>query len=328
MLFKPYGEDDTFALKTIEERIVPGLANERFQQEVQANRDLPKHERIVPLLTAFKHRGRYYQIFPYAAACSLQDVWESHTPSGLIQGPTPSAHWYSAKWLVNECCGVAAALMVIHQLDGEAHMRESPSLLHADIKPENILCFKATKGHESTILLKLADFGEARRIRHNTPLKAGQIAHIKSYRPPEYYHGNIISLEYDIWCLGCLFLDFITWAVSGYIGIDSFREARLEEEDDPSVTEAPGQVFEDTFFKKVLMDLRPLTLSWPISELGGSKTGIKPRQVTMQCVKGNNTSSVRACFQLKNTVILVSAAHQFSTWLNPKVHHTDNDGST
>lgn len=241
-----------FVLKTIEERLVPGLANKKFQQEVQANRDLPDHERIVPLLTAFKHRGKYYQIFPRAGAHSLHYMWESYNPSGVNQQGIAVAYWYSATWLVNECCGVAEALMTTHGLDGRHQRRGSPSLLHADIKSDNIFCFTVTEAHETKLFLKLADFGEARRTSPEMPLNANQIAHITTYRPPEHSPGRLITLTYDIWCLGCLFLDFVTWAISGCAGIDSFREARVDEQDDPAATENPGQLIEDVFFKRVL----------------------------------------------------------------------------
>lgn len=307
---KPYGEDNVFILKTIEERLVPGLANKKFQQEVQANRDLPEHERIVPLLTAFKHRGKYYQIFPRAGAHSLNYIWESYSPSGVSQKGTAIAHWYSTKWLVNECCGITAALMTSHGLDGQDRLRKPPSLLHADIKSENIFCFVAPEARETKLLLKLADFGEAKRISPGVPLIANQIAHITTYRPPEHSPGMVITLNYDIWCLGCLFIDFVTWAVLGCAGIDLFREARVDEQDHPAATEVPGQLIEDVFFKRVLKF--PNQMALPQVPLSGTgldvdfETDAWPRPGTEQ------STCVQVCSRVKDSVDTVGGAHTYT----------------
>lgn len=38
---------------------------------------------------------------------------------------------------------------------------------------------------------------------------------------------KLVTREYDIWSLGCLFLEFITWIVHGYTGVEEFEEVRL-----------------------------------------------------------------------------------------------------
>ncbi|KAK2609575.1 hypothetical protein N8I77_003071 [Diaporthe amygdali] len=253
--------DQVFALKTFEQRLAAGLSEEKFQQEVQANHKAPRHNRIVRLLSAFAYRDRYYLLFPFANEGSLENLWKSYTPDGVIRQITPVrvADWYSDEWLLSECLGIAEALVATHNL-ADGHLERTNALLHADIKPENILCFRDSGSNQLGIpvVLKLADFGEARRFEPNKALKASQVAHVKTYRPPEHCPGSLITLKYDVWCLGCLFLDFVTWAILGQDGIDSFRRKREVEEDDPAVTEAPGQLIEDTFFKTVKQEPTPL----------------------------------------------------------------------
>lgn len=239
-----HGDDQAFALKTFEQRLAPGLSEKRFHHEVKANLEAPRHERIVRLLTAFEYRERFYILFPYANEISLERLWRSYNPPGVDQEPREfmSAHWYTDDWLVQECLGIASALAATHGLDDDLQ-GAAKVLLHADIKPENILCFR-NSGSDIPVKLKLADFGEAKVFEPTDPLKANKVAHVMTYRPPEHSPGNILTLKYDVWCLGCLFLDFITWAILGQDGIDSFSSIREDEQS------GSGEIIEDTFFKR------------------------------------------------------------------------------
>lgn len=233
-----------FALKTFEQRLAPNLSRRRFQQEIEANLQAPKHDRIVRLLTAFTHRERSYILFPYANEISLEKLWRSYAPPGVVQDSSEAvvANWYTDGWLIRECLGIASALAAIHGL-GDDRPNDMKALLHADIKPENILCFR-NPGSAAPVVLKLADFGEAKMIDPDVPLKASKVAHVMTYRPPEHSPQNTITLNYDVWCLGCLFLDFVTWAILGQDGIDYFSSVREDEQS------GSGQVIEDTFFKR------------------------------------------------------------------------------
>jgi serine/threonine protein kinase len=235
------------------------LSEARVRREVEANLDTQNHDRIVRLLTAFSYRERFYLIFPLATEGSLEKLWKEFVPEGIAQQSTEVrvAQWYSDEWLIGECLGIAEALLAVHGLvNDRPEGREG--LLHADIKPENILCFSKPDDRNTSIVLKLADFGEAKRV--NADLKASKVAHGKTYRPPEHYSSNAITLNYDVWCLGCLFLDFITWAILGQDGIDDFIRERTDEPEDLAVTKNPGQIIEDTFFKRTKKEPVPFIL--------------------------------------------------------------------
>lgn len=235
---------EAFALKTFEQRLAPDLSKKRFQREVEANLHAPNHDRIVHLSTAFTYRERFYLLFPHANEGSLEKLWRSQALTGTAQTPPQNEETnpYTENWLVAECLGIAGALAAIHGLV-EERSDEVGGLLHADIKPENILCFRDPDSTAPAVL-KLGDFGEAQMIKPGMPLKASKVAHVLTYRPPEYSPQGVLTLNYDVWCLGCLFLDFVTWAILGQDGIDFFRTDR-EDEKVSSV-----QPVEDTFFRR------------------------------------------------------------------------------
>lgn len=232
-------------MKTFEQRLAPGLSRIRFQHEVEANLEAPKHDRIVRLLTAFTYRERFYILFPHATEGSLEKFWRSYAPPGVAEDSESTeaevATWYTDDWLIRECLGIASALAAIHGFVDLPN--EAKALLHADIKPENILCFRKP-GSTTPVVLKLADFGEAKLIDPSDPLKANKVAHVMTYRPPEHFPESPITLKYDVWSLGCLFLDFVTWAILGQDGVDSFSTIR---EDEQGVS---AQLIEDTFFRR------------------------------------------------------------------------------
>jgi len=70
-----------------------------------------------------------------------------------------------------------------------------------------------------------------------------------SYRPPDCdLPGVNISVKYDIWTLGCLFLDFLTWYLLGFNAVETeFSGARVAEE---SMQNTGSQhISPDKFFK-------------------------------------------------------------------------------
>jgi serine/threonine protein kinase len=123
------------------------------------------------------------------------------------------------------------------------------SQLHADIKPENILCFSTDSSGNGPYTLKIADLGLTQPAEDGS-LDARKIKHTLTYRPPEQDLGNSrASLKWDVWCLGCLFLEFITWFISKTGGLEAFQSRREEENDDSRASEYGFRVLEDKFFR-------------------------------------------------------------------------------
>ncbi|KAK0719297.1 kinase-like domain-containing protein [Lasiosphaeris hirsuta] len=219
----------------------PERSQQIFDEEYHANRRIRvPHAHITPLLTAFQYGDtRWCLLFPWADGGSLRELWRD------IQPPRPV--WCSADWLRAQCLGISQGLLHMHQppetQDGGV------SQLHADIKPENILCFSTAPSSGGSFVLKLADLGLAQPAEGGY-LATSKIKHTLTYRPPEQDLGGPgASLKWDVWCLGCLFLEFITWFVQGTRGVEDFQTVRESEQDDPRASETETRTFEDKFFR-------------------------------------------------------------------------------
>jgi serine/threonine protein kinase len=97
---------------------------------------------------------------------------------------------------------------------------------HGDLKPENILWFPDADGGT----LKISDFGLAdySTINSKSYLPKSRVATSMSYRPPECdIEGGIVGPSYDIWTLGCLYLEFTTWLLGGWQLVKDFEMKRM-----------------------------------------------------------------------------------------------------
>jgi serine/threonine protein kinase len=256
------GNSNVFVLKTFRNSRFPEIAKDAFEAELLANRQVPRHDRITRLLTAFEFRDGFHLVFPFAHLGDLLRLWRN--TNVLDEGSRPS--WYSPQWVLRQCLGIAEALAETHQpspgSDGICSTRPVPQL-HADVKAKNVLCFQPDDSRPP--FLKLADFGCSREARQDGTVDIADLASTKTYQPPEREAENNASLNYDVWCLGCLYLEFVTWAVSGYEGIVDFGSARMTTSNDGRRSKGGTDYKNDIFFTE--KSVRPW--SWPgLSRLG------------------------------------------------------------
>jgi serine/threonine protein kinase len=100
---------------------------------------------------------------------------------------------------------------------------------HGDLKPENILWSNEIKGVDPMGVLQIADFGLGRfhgRASRSQMLAKSSIAS-PTYEPPEIPLNEKVSRAYDIWSLGCVILEYITWRLGGKPLLGEFERLRL-----------------------------------------------------------------------------------------------------
>lgn len=213
-------KDDVFALKVLYDRI----DNEnKFRNEMEQLRRFngSAHPHLVTLLSTFTISGRYHFIFPYAES-NLEDYWE------LIE-PNPKMDLAMVRWVSRQILGIVGAVAVIHDpkhlpdltVDSKRYGR------HGDIKPDNILWFRSSNDDKGVLVLTDMGLSDIHREQSKSGIPRYNIPKVPGYQPPECdVSGSKISRAYDIWTLGCLFLELITWLLGGWKLLDQFQEAR------------------------------------------------------------------------------------------------------
>ncbi|KAK9800136.1 putative Protein kinase domain-containing protein [Seiridium cardinale] len=234
---------DYFALKELHSRIKP-----IFEDELENLRKLKPHHNLVNLLAAFSRKSTFYFLFPWANGGNLKDFWEEFT-SPVFED------W--VHWVAQQCAGLADGLAEIHDVKPVASGISEAEVFtddgknfgrHGDIKPENVLVFKkdpADGGNVDKGTLKLCDFGLTvfHSLRSRSTDRASAQPQSLTYNAPEGDADRTISRRYDTWCLGCLYLELITWLLRGKTGLETFGANRREEHGvRPNVTS-------DQFFK-------------------------------------------------------------------------------
>lgn len=199
---------------------------------------------MTKLLATYHHHEHYYFVFPWADG-NLREFWQRYG--------TPKRDHSLIVWLAEQSAGIASGLKLIQHPPPNLELTVQDARdygRHGDLKPENILWFRDPDAEESLIgsgLLKIADFGLTRYHRHNSryqKLNSGEGFKCSlTYKAPEVDVVDSVSEAYDIWTLGCLLLEFITWYLRGWQAVDDFSARRASESQDPD-----HDIPLDTFF--------------------------------------------------------------------------------
>lgn len=191
-------------------------------------------------------------LFPYA---------ESNLREHMERVPFGEPDDETILWLLEQFCGLAGAIRTIHNLSETGTSVSAPNLTlplpaqekksgwHHDIKPENILYFR--KMGFKLGEFRIADFGAGKihtyRSRSvNTTSPNGT----PTYEPPEIQSERSTSRPYDIWSLGCVFLELLTWAVFGSDAVKTFGTQRNDRRYPGSKTD----ILEDDAFWQMAED--------------------------------------------------------------------------
>ncbi|EPE27561.1 Protein kinase-like (PK-like) [Glarea lozoyensis ATCC 20868] len=191
------------------------------QDNMEKIRGLQRYKHITQSLATFEQGDpkRYYIILPFAEGGDLTDFWRTKD----IKSRTPAL----TLWSLKQMLGLADALQGLHK-----HIDIGANCRHGDLKPGNILHF-ITDGQPEGIL-KISDFGISRIHINETFQREGKPtttrATTPSYEAPEA--SPILNLKqersrrYDLWSMGCIYLEFVIWLVEDWEAVQSFTKAR------------------------------------------------------------------------------------------------------
>ncbi|KAK8855675.1 protein kinase [Apiospora arundinis] len=219
-----------FALKELKSK-EPSI----FCGECDSFRKFGQHQHLTELLASFQHKGRYYLLFPWAYGGTLKDLW--------MKGDAKPGY-VDTQWVAQQAYGLVDGLFRVHYVKSDPQSieaaldrghQDNDKIFgrHGDIKRDNVLLFQSELRNEG--VLKLSDFGLT--VYHSTMSRStdrpgsGRPCGLE-YRAPEAEaerSDNRMSPRYDIWCLGCLYLDMVTWLLLGSKGLKEFLDNRLRE---------------------------------------------------------------------------------------------------
>ncbi|KAI3324603.1 kinase-like protein [Xylariaceae sp. AK1471] len=183
-----------------------------------------KHPHLIKHTATFEQGSLFYVTFPWADGGNLSEFWK-HDPNAL---PTRDRELFM--WSLQQMLGLVDALWALHRVNCR----------HGDLKPENILHFK-TSGESTTQnsrygTLVIADVGVSRVHHQATELRhdpTNTKATTPCYEAPEVEFQKTAprGRRYDMWSVGCMYMEFIIWLLYGYKAIDNFRELRRPNDD-------------------------------------------------------------------------------------------------
>lgn len=199
-----------------------------------------KHRHLISLLASYRRGDECCLVFHWANG-NLRELWEKNDP-----GPPLAQGLRTLRWIMGQWHGMVDGLCKIHVYPtSETRTGESSDSSdsdaagriygrHGDLKPENILVFPGRPEGDrredfTDVDLVISDFGLTRfhSDRTRTYFPWSSPAATPTYRPPECdLTGCKMSRSFDIWSLGCIMLEFITWYLGGWDLIKVFVESR------------------------------------------------------------------------------------------------------
>ncbi|KAK8863433.1 HET-domain-containing protein [Apiospora arundinis] len=162
------------------------------------------HRHLIEPIAMFQRGIHHCVIFPWASGGNLSEFWVRHDAE--LRETESRASLVS--WSLDQMIGISDALRLLHHKNGR----------HGDLKPENILHFEGERGRGRLVV---ADFGLSKFHIQETYIRtkpSSDWSRTSRYEPPEvdeYHKGLPRSRHYDLWPMGCIFLEFAIWLVHG-----------------------------------------------------------------------------------------------------------------
>ncbi|KAF9765994.1 hypothetical protein IL306_001647 [Fusarium sp. DS 682] len=216
---------------------------------------LADREHLHQLLFSFRRADFYYLVFEWADG-DLTDLWKS-----MPKFYSPDIY-EDACWFFRQCVGIARSLGGLHSQSSSYTATTSMEELvhvelagkygrHSDIKPQNILWFSDYQGNKKDHLV-ISDLGltqfSTTQSKSHAPW-AGIKGYTQTYKAPESEVRGQIGLRYDIWSLGCVFLEHASvFLMRDVTCVKDFSDSRLDEDRGRNRS---GNYHSDTFFNVV-----------------------------------------------------------------------------
>lgn len=174
-----------------------------------------RHQHIMDVMAVLNWEGSgRFLMYQWADGGNLRDLYRTYP--NLVLSAT------FVRQIVSQLWGLSSALSCLHNFNPTS----GGSYRHGNLKPENILRFE---NGTSVGILKISDLGladfhigetgfrEPTAIRYGTP----------SYEPPEVILDADLarSQQYDIWSIGCIFLELLVWVLYGYEELEKFNHS-------------------------------------------------------------------------------------------------------
>ncbi|KAL2277521.1 hypothetical protein FJTKL_15437 [Diaporthe vaccinii] len=190
---------------------------EEFKRELIAlkcfNQSKTKHKHLIRVLAAYSQGRSHFLILPLAKG-NLVEFWNENGP--LCKDPI---------WLLRQCYGLTDGLRRIHkcevpEVEAPSHGRNFLRGRHGDIKPPNILWFVDNSTGETRLVLSDFTLMRFHAQGSETDTLVGSVGRTRTYRAPELdvflSPDSRVSQKYDVWSLGCVFLEFVSCHLVGY----------------------------------------------------------------------------------------------------------------
>ena len=180
---------------------------------------------IVQMIKSYRHGRTFNIVFPCARTNLGRYLRETeYGTERLVNGIERSPLW-------QQLLGITKALKKIieNPIPIQSPIGQEREIgHHLDIKPENILIDDAGN-------FLISDFGQAefRMMPENTVTQVTDMAGTEAYAPPEMRNVKLnLSNKYDLWSLGCVFLELTAFICGGHKGIEDFDKLRTSDTED------------------------------------------------------------------------------------------------
>ena len=213
-------------MRNAETGFLPGHVEGQVLSKVNAL----KNPHFVQILTSFTHGDEFNIVFRRATT-NLEKALRD--PQHLLSQTVSPLLWCP---LWEQMLGLAQALhefqtgkwkrVQTHE-DHETTSEEAESAIHFDLKPSNILVDRSSRSNP-VFQFVITDFGLA-RIKAKAGGSSGthDRGGDEEYAPPECMLPDQ-NRKYDIWSLGCIFLEIVTFLVMGYPGVRKLDDSRRQ----------------------------------------------------------------------------------------------------